>query len=112
MVACMTARIPDCHPDRKHRAKGLCGSCYSMKWQKEHPEADSGTNWLRNRPEILKEKNRKYHLAHKHRTSVELYTAMWHQQNGKCANQRCQAFYPLVVEDYRKGLHVDHDHAT
>lgn len=25
-----TATLPTCHPDRKHRAKGLCGSCYVM----------------------------------------------------------------------------------
>ena len=27
--------IPDCHPDRKHHAKGLCQSCYQAKWQRK-----------------------------------------------------------------------------
>jgi hypothetical protein len=25
------ARIPDCHPDRKHAARGLCRACYKYK---------------------------------------------------------------------------------
>ena len=31
-------RIPDCHPERKHEAKGLCSPCYSKKWKETHPE--------------------------------------------------------------------------
>lgn len=105
-------RMADCHPDRKHRAKGLCGSCYQVAWMKAHPEADTGNTWLRNRPENLKAKNRKYHLWHKHRTRVEQYVEAWHEQQGKCANPRCGAYYPLEMDDHRKGLHVDHDHQT
>lgn len=104
--------MAECHPDRKHAAKGLCASCYQMDWQKAHPEADSGNTWLKNRPKLHKEMNRKYHLWHKHRTRVEQYVSAWHRQEGKCANLRCQAWYPLEMDDHRKGLHVDHDHRT
>jgi Recombination endonuclease VII len=106
------ARIPDCHPDRKHCAKGLCASCYQMSWMKAHPEADTGNVWLANRPEARKAHNRKGHLWHKHRTLVEQYTEAWHRQEGCCANPRCRAWFPLEMDDYRKGLHVYHDHKT
>lgn len=105
-------RMADCHPARKHHAKGLCASCYQMSWQAAHPEADTGNTWLRNRPEDLKAKNRRYHLWHKHRTRVEQYVEAWHRQEGKCANPRCGNAYPLEMDDHRKGLHVDHDHRT
>ena len=29
-------RIPECHPERKHRAFGLCNPCYMKIWCKEH----------------------------------------------------------------------------
>jgi hypothetical protein len=105
-------RMADCHPDRKHRAKGMCESCYQMAWMKAHPEADTGNTWLRNRPELHKQMNRRYHLWHKHRTRVEQYVEAWHRQDGICANPRCDRWYPLELDDHRKGLHVDHDHAT
>lgn len=105
-------RKAECHPDRKHRASGLCASCYAMAWQKAHPEADTGNNWLKARPAIQKTLNRKYHLMHKHGTRIEQYVEAWHRQEGKCANPRCGAAYPLELDDHRKGLHVDHNHAT
>lgn len=105
-------RMADCHPDRKHMAKGLCASCYQVSWQKAHPEADTGNNWLRNRPEAKKKHLRKGHMWHKHRTRVEQYEEAWYRQGGKCANPRCDVTYPLEMDDYRKGLHVDHDHKT
>jgi len=33
----MGRRMATCHPERRMAAKGLCGSCYQMKWHKEHP---------------------------------------------------------------------------
>ena len=27
------ARVPDCHPKRKHAAHGLCKSCYMIQWK-------------------------------------------------------------------------------
>lgn len=32
-----TARIPACHPDRKHRSGGLCGPCYMARWKAANP---------------------------------------------------------------------------
>lgn len=33
-----TSRIPDCHPERKHDARGMCSSCYKQ-WRKNGGEA-------------------------------------------------------------------------
>lgn len=27
------SRVPDCHPDRPHMARGLCHACYSKQWR-------------------------------------------------------------------------------
>jgi len=29
------SRVPDCHPDRPHKARGKCASCY-LKWRTSH----------------------------------------------------------------------------
>lgn len=30
-------RTPDCHPDRKHRAHGMCDRCYQWAWRHGTP---------------------------------------------------------------------------
>lgn len=30
------ARVPDCHPDRKHSSRGLCKSCYNRRYRESH----------------------------------------------------------------------------
>lgn len=32
----MSRRIPTCHPDRPHKAKGLCHNCYQTAWAKRY----------------------------------------------------------------------------
>ena len=32
-----TDRIPTCHPDKPHYAKGLCATCYKNEWKRNHP---------------------------------------------------------------------------
>ena len=36
-----SGRIPTCHPDRKHRAHGLCGECYLKQYWKSHRPAQT-----------------------------------------------------------------------
>lgn len=31
-------RVPDCHPDRKHEARGLCNACYQKEGRKSGPK--------------------------------------------------------------------------
>jgi len=104
--------MADCHPDRKHRGKGLCNSCYVLAWMKAHPEADTGNTWLRNRPERRRELGRRGHLKATYGITPDEYAAMWEQQQGLCANPGCRTFYPPDGDDYRKALHVDHNHET
>lgn len=30
--------MAECHPDRRHQAKGLCSSCYQTYWRRANPE--------------------------------------------------------------------------
>lgn len=36
-------RRPDCHPDRKHYARGMCRQCYMALFNLQHSEALAGT---------------------------------------------------------------------
>lgn len=99
------------HPDRKHYAKGKCRSCYVGQWVRDHPEADSGNNWLKNHPEQARLHSRK--LALKRRgITPEDYDRLWTEQDGRCGNPACDFTAPMVMLDYRQGLQVDHDHKT
>jgi hypothetical protein len=104
-------RMALCHPDRKHEAKGLCHSCYLKKWIKDHPDANTGNVWRVRNPErsrVILRKNRLKRTG----CTPELYESLWIAQKGKCANRGCTFQAPLAVEDFRKGLMVDHDHIT
>lgn len=105
------ARIPECHPERRHRAHGLCNSCYNAKWNKEHPDSNSATGWKRRNPERARAHSRRLCLS-RVGTTPEAYEVMWERQAGKCANTGCAFTAPLVVPDFRRGLQVDHCHRT
>jgi hypothetical protein len=79
---------------------------------KDNPSADSGNNWSRNHPEKARVLRRRASLKKRHGITEKDYESMWIAQQGKCANPRCDAEFPLIVEDYRYGLQVDHDHRT
>jgi hypothetical protein len=107
-----SARATTCgHPDRRHRAHGLCDACYLVQWVKDHPDANTGNTWARNNPEqhrLLKRKN----TLKKRGFTPEEYDRLWTEQGGKCANPACDFTAPMVVPDYRQGLQADHDHKT
>jgi Recombination endonuclease VII len=105
------ARIPDCHPDRKHRGHGLCDSCHSTKWAKTHPLAKTGTLWNRLNPERARFVQRRASLK-KVGTTPAQYEQLWFEQGGKCANANCSFTAPLEVPYFRQGLQVDHCHRT
>jgi hypothetical protein len=105
-------RIPTCHPDRPHGAKGLCNSCYTAKWIRENPTANSGAEWQRRNPDRHAVQKRRA-LLKRHGLSIEQYEEMWNCQQGKCANTNCSFTAPLKVANFRdQGLYVDHCHAT
>ena len=79
---------PDCHPDRKHKGKGLCSSCYDRQ---------RARNWYR------LNRHRYYGL------SIERYESILEDQKNKCAI--CGT--GLVATDNKLAVaHIDHDHAT
>lgn len=46
-----TVRFADCHPDRKHRARGLCEECYA-RWKRAKRDGkvmvdEAGQSWIR-----------------------------------------------------------------
>lgn len=106
------ARETTCgHPDRKHRAHGLCNSCYMSQWLKTHPDANSGNGWLKQHPVQARLHSRRLNLKRRG-TTPEEYDRLWTEQAGRCANPACGFTAPMVVPDYRQGLQADHDHKT
>lgn len=133
-VRCHTRRIPTCHPDRKHYAKGLCCSCYDsslrLKAEKKekivtcHPDKPYYAKGLCRKcyEENLKLRNPEYTEKQKHQYKVnkkanareknlriygltsELETQIIAKQGGGCA---------ICGNWSSKGrLAIDHNHIT
>lgn len=116
--------LAECHPNRKHKARGLCAACYD-KWLKEtNPQYKSNqksntTKWCEANPEKwkviqerrkLKEKQqdpsirRNKMLQKTYGISLDDYTQLLEEQGGGCA--LCGR------KPGRINHHVDHDHVT
>ena len=80
-----------CHPDRPHRAKGLCGACYKHS-----------RYWI-NRSLALKHASA-WRLKHIYKITLEDYEALFALQNGVCAI--CKS------PPGRRRLSVDHCHSS
>ena len=77
------ARQADCHPERRHQAKGQCAACYGRR-------LDTAAY------------DRRYQLKVRYNLTPEEYDRMYLAQGGLCAI--CES--PVVKP------HVDHDHDT
>jgi hypothetical protein len=83
-----TSKQTICHPDRKHRAHGLCKACYTSKWAKEHKLHIKATAYGMTEKEVIN---------------------MYEMQNGKCA---------ICLKDIQWKQHghdkvcIDHHHIT
>lgn len=97
-------RKATCHPDRKHRALGLCYSCYTMAWRiKKGLDPLGGLRaFADKRRQEDPGYGRRYGLQKNHGLSLEDYQRLWMAQSGCCAICRT----PLDILD------VDHDHHT
>lgn len=100
-------RMATCHPQRKHQGKGLCRSCYMIRWLKGSNYAP----WSVRNPVKYRASVRRSGLKKLGLTPPE-YEAMWNAQAGKCANPGCPKTAPMVLSDHRNGLVVDHNHTT
>lgn len=80
-------------------ARGISSWCKPCKklWRTQH---------RKDNPEKYKMQDFKNDLKRHYGITVEVYNQMFDKQNGRCA---CCS---RSSEEFRKGLHVDHDHAT
>ena len=60
-------KIADCHPNRKHYARGLCGPCYWTKYRLDNKEkyTQYKTQYYKNHKEEIIQKNAQYYQDHK-----------------------------------------------
>lgn len=95
-----------CHPERPHRARGLCDSCYD-KWlyanspQYNARRKQSAISWRKKFPERKAESSERARLKRQYGLTMEQVRAMRASQNGKCA-----------ICDFALPLAVDHCHTT
>ncbi len=100
-----------CHPERQHKALGMCGECWRRDYRKryhatphghamrvKHRKLYSARKYARN-PQLV---NRTKYLRENYGLSIQGYEAMYTAQGGCCAI--CLIKHPK--------LHIDHDHST
>lgn len=107
-------RTASCHPERAaYGTRGECKPCYMTRWNKEHPNSNSGPGWRKKNPEKARAIELRASLKKKGLT-LAAFDALWEKQQGKCANVGCEKVFPRRspsrVEETT--LHVDHDHKT
>jgi len=96
-----------CHPERPHRARGMCDRCYD-KWLYANSanfrsqRLKSGSNWRKNHPADSRLADRKQKLLRKYGISLEEYDQLFSTQRGRCA----------ICGRTDSILAVDHDHVT
>lgn len=95
-----------CHPEKAHRARGMCDACYN-RWLYANSDAHrkqrlrTGSNWRNRYPERAKFSQRANHLRKRYGIDETQYRQMLAEQDGKCA---------LCLKP--KKLHIDHCHDT
>ena len=72
-----------CHPDRKHKAKGLCWPCYDKAWNEANPErkASHGIAWHKANPAWKVAYDKAYYEAN--RVSMAARDKVRHEWNGR-----------------------------
>jgi hypothetical protein len=94
-----------CHPDRQHRARGLCTSCYTKDWQHRNPERNR-INRDRAKAKRTPAERKDRHLKHLYGLSLVGYERLLAAQDGRCA------VCGEPPAPGRRALAVDHDHQT
>lgn len=91
-------RMAECHPDRKHVAKGMCGECYNLQraleWQKQNPElaAQRKAEWHKKNydPKKAKQKNAEY--LQKNKDKMYAKNAEYRKENREKLNAYAAAY--------------------
>jgi len=93
------ARIPDCHPDRKHCARGMCKQCYDRDYGNRNREKLNARarKWAKDNPKKVERTRKKYNYG----ISLEEIQARINAQDGLC--KICMK---------RPAKEVDHNHET
>ena len=60
-------RKPICHPSREHRAKGLCNSCYNVRYVREYRKTRKYRRWWEKNKTKIRARQNKYYNKHKDR---------------------------------------------
>lgn len=110
-------KVAVCHPERQHKAKGLCSRCYNKEYKKLNPEATSAYHqgYRSERRELLQSteqarrdadpsKHRSYFYKRQYGMTLDDVRQMLEDQGFACAI--CQR---ELNEDTK---HVDHCHKT
>ena len=96
---------PTCHPDRKHRAKGLCKQCYDTAYINREGRRDIHNARMRadyhNPNKRIKQVQQNANYRRKYGITLEEVNELHTKQQGLCAI--CQK---------KDRLALDHDHST
>lgn len=96
-----------CHPEKFHRAKGMCDACYN-RWLYANSSShkaqrrNSATNWSNKNPERKKHSNNVARIKLRYGLSLKEMEAMRVAQGGAC----------LICKSTSKELAIDHCHET
>ena len=89
---------PDCHPERKHHAGGLCNSCYNRRLRLAKPE--SYQRWYEANRERICRQIKEYKYRVRYGVTFEFLNNLRAAQGNKCA----------ICFDTLKNGKVDTDH--
>lgn len=92
-------RTPDCHPERRHLARGLCKQCYDQDYGKRNRNRlnKKAREWAARNPDRIRATRRKYLYG----VDAETVAARLAAQDGMCK---------ICVE--APATDLDHDHRT
>jgi hypothetical protein len=100
------SRRCDCHPEREHVAKGMCGPCY----YRQHRQKTNNAQHIKWRLEHL-DQLKGYIREYAYGISPQRFAEMLKSQRGKCAV--CDEILILETtagKGRSKTVHIDHDH--
>ncbi len=91
-------------PTRFYKTANKCQDCARLEWKKNKAKRRAQKRKLH--PELHKAKDFEQDLMKNYGITLDNYQEMYQQQQGKCA---CCGKHE---SEFKRGLHVDHDHST
>jgi len=95
----MTRRIPSCHPDRMHQAKGLCGQCYMKQYDAQRQSRKEPSEYAPNyrKPPHPPRRNADCHPDRAH-WAKGLCSVCYNRQRTNSVKARCHPERPHVAD--------------